>query len=84
MFYGILIYLYYFDNKEHKAPHLHAEYAEHKAVLTIPEGELLEGKLPSKQLKLVRAWMEIHEDELLANWKLAVNGQQAFKIEPLR
>ncbi len=26
MFYGIIISLYFFDNKEHKAPHIHVKY----------------------------------------------------------
>jgi hypothetical protein len=29
-------------------------------------------------------WIEIHKDELLANWELAINGQEVFKIEPLK
>jgi hypothetical protein len=35
-------------------------------------------------MRLVQAWIEIHRDELLDDWQLAVNGQQPFKIEPLR
>lgn len=36
------------------------------------------------KLKLVEAWIELHRDELMADWTLAVNGQPVFKIEPLR
>jgi hypothetical protein len=53
-------------------------------VISIPEGELLEGSLPPGKMKLVLAWVEIHRDDLLAAWNLAVNGQQPPKIEPLR
>jgi len=35
-------------------------------------------------MKLVQAWMEIHREELLADWELAAQGQPVFKIEPLR
>ncbi len=35
-------------------------------------------------LKLVQAWIEIHRDEVMANWELAAQGQPLFKIEPLR
>ncbi|HBI24842.1 MAG TPA: hypothetical protein DDX84_11740 [Nitrospiraceae bacterium] len=28
--------------------------------------------------------IEIHKDELIADWQLAVEGQQPFKIEPLK
>ena len=38
MFYGIIIYMYFFDNKEHNIPHFHANYAEYDAVISIPEG----------------------------------------------
>ncbi len=53
-------------------------------MLSIPEGEILEGSIPKNKMKLVLAWMEIHRDELLANWKLAADGQQIFKIDPLK
>jgi hypothetical protein len=45
---------------------------------------VLAGNFPPKQLKLVQAWVEIHRDELLADWDLAVNGEEPFKIAPLQ
>ncbi len=45
---------------------------------------MLAGNFPPKQLKLVQAWVEIHRDELLADWDLAVNGEEPFKIAPLQ
>lgn len=84
MFYGIIVLMYYFDNKKHKLPHIHAQYAEEEAVVSIPDGELLEGTIPSSKLRILNAWIEIHKDDLLADWKLAVSGQQVFKIEPLK
>jgi len=45
--------------------------------------EILEGDFPNKQLKLLLAWITIHEDELKANWELLSNGEGYFKIEPL-
>ena len=47
------------------------------------DGNLLEGAIPPKKLKLVQAWISIHEDELIADWALAVKGEPIFKIEPL-
>jgi hypothetical protein len=35
-------------------------------------------------LKLVLAWIEIHKNELMAYWRLAVEGQQVFKNEALK
>lgn len=53
-------------------------------VLEIPDGELLEGDLPKRQMKLVQAWIELHQDDLMADWYLASTGQTPFKIDPLR
>ena len=39
MFYGILIKLYFYDDKRHSEPHLHAEYGEHEASIAIKDGE---------------------------------------------
>ena len=84
MFYGIIVSLYFQDNRRHHRPHVHVRYQEDEAVVSIPEGELLEGGIPATKMKLLIAWMEIHRDELMANWQLAASGQQPFKIEPLR
>jgi hypothetical protein len=84
MFYGIVIRMYFFDNQQHHVPHLHAEYAEKRSVFNILNGELLVGELPSGKARLVQAWIEIHREELLADWELAVNGEEVFRIEPLK
>ncbi len=84
MFYGIVITMFFFDDDQHHAPHVHVRYQGKKASLSISDGEVLAGSLPKKQLKLVQAWLEIHNDELLANWELAANGEQIFKIDPLK
>ena len=84
MFYGIIISIYYLDNKKHNSPHIHVKFQENEAVLSIPEGVLLEGELPNTKMKLVLAWIEIHNEELMANWELASKGESVFKIEPLK
>lgn len=83
-FYGIIIYMYFYDNREHHTPHLHAIYQDDKAVLSIPDGELLSGNLPKNKLRIVQAWIELRKEELLADWNLAVNGQELYPIEPLK
>jgi len=40
--------------------------------------------LPAKKLRLLQAWIAIHEEELMADWALAVKGEPVFPIEPLR
>ena len=84
MFYGIIVLMYYFDNKKHREPHIHVQYSDEEAVISIPDGSVLEGSLRTAKLKLVQAWVEIHEEELMADWQLAVNGQAVFKIDPLK
>jgi len=84
MFYGIIIRMFYMDNKEHKLPHIHVEYQDYAASISIPEGNILAGDFPKDKLKLVSAWIEIHKDELLADWKLAIEGQTVFKIDGLK
>jgi len=83
MFYGILIRMFFKDTDRHHLPHVHAEYQGETAVYSIPDGALLAGAIPSKKEKLVVAWIEIHQDDLLADWELAVNGRPPFKIKGL-
>lgn len=84
MFYGIIVSMYYLDKKRHNLPHIHVKYQEQEVVLSIPEGDVLEGKLRSDKMRLVVAWIEIHKDELMADWELASKGEKIFQIEPLR
>ena len=84
MFYGVIVMMYFMDNKQHKFPHIHVKYNEDEAVFKIPEGEIIEGSLPNNKRKLVEAWIVIHREELMADWELAVNGSQIFTIEPLK
>ena len=80
VFFGIHITMYYDD---HNPPHFHAEYQDYKAIINIKEAQVDKGCLPSKQLKFVLAWCEIHKDELLENWELAMNDEKLNKIAPL-
>lgn len=84
MFYGIVVYLYNFDDRKHSQPHIHVKYQGEYCVISIPDCEILAGSIPGKKLNLVKAWISIHEEELLANWDLALGGETPYKIEPLR
>lgn len=83
MFFGIVVRMQSERGGRHNKPHIHALYGEEEIVVST-DGEILEGMFPNKQLKLLLAWVEIHEDELNENWKLLSNGKGYFKIEPLR
>ncbi len=84
MFYGIVVVIYYEDTGRHHKAHIHARYQGDSASIAIDDGEVLAGKLPPKQLRMVLAWVDIHKDELLADWEIAVVGEEPFRIEPLR
>lgn len=83
MFYGIIVRMQSEKGGKHNKPHIHALYGDDEIVVAT-NGEVLEGKLPNKQLKILLAWMAIHEDELNANWTMLSNGEGYFKIEPLK
>ena len=84
MFYGLIIAMYYLDTRQHNLPHIHVKYGEMEGIYEIPSGTLIEGSLPSNKEKLVKAWIEIHHEDLMANWQLAVTGNKVYSIDPLK
>jgi hypothetical protein len=83
IFYGIIVRMYCAPS-EHNPPHIHVYYQDEKAIIDIKKVELIEGNLPKKKLRIVLAWVELRQEDLLANWELAQNGELPFKIEPLK
>lgn len=82
-FFGIIVRMYRELGGKHNMPHIHAEYSGEEIVIAL-DGTILEGSIPKNRLKLLEAWMEIHREDLEANWKLLSNGEQFFRIDPLR
>ena len=83
LFYGIIVRMYMEVGGKHNMPHIHAEYAGKKIVMSL-DGEILQGDFPSKQLQLLKAWMIIHHEDLQANWELLSSGEPIFRIDPLK
>ena len=83
MFYGIIVRMYFAPN-EHPPPHFHAYYGENKAVVDVRTCEVVQGDLPQRQVRLVEAWAELHQEELMADWQLVMNGEKPFSIQPLQ
>ena len=83
MFYGVIVRMY-MAPKEHNPPHIHVYYQDFSAIIDIERGEVMDGSLPRKQLRLVLAWVELRKEELLADWRLAQNGELPLPIEPLK
>lgn len=84
VFYGLIVSMYFMDNKQHKKPHIHVRYGDDECVFEIPNGEILSGSLPQNKVRLIQAWIEIHQEDLMTDWQLAVMGQNPVKIDPLR
>lgn len=80
MFYGIIIRMFFDD---HNPPHFHAEYQGHSSMFDM-DGNVLDGDFPKNKIKYVQTWAEIHRDELIANWQIAQERGELYKIEPLR
>ena len=76
--------MYFKDNNQHKLPHIHVKYAGQEVIVGLPNGQILEGEIASAKMKLLQAWIEIHKEELMADWELAITGELPYKIEPLR
>jgi hypothetical protein len=79
-FFGIRIYMYWND---HMPPHFHAEYGGAVALIDIENAVVVRGMLPFRQLKLVLAWCELHEEELMQNWEAARQHEEIRPVEPL-
>lgn len=83
IFFGIIIRMYKEVGGKHNLPHIHAEYGDDEAVFDL-DGNKLEGNLPGKKERMVQTWIDIHQEDLKANWKLLQSGEQFFKIPPLQ
>lgn len=83
MFFGIIVRMQSERGGKHNKPHIHAIYNDDEIVIAL-DGEILDGKFPVRQLKMLEGWMAIHEDELAANWKMLSEGDGYFKIDPLK
>lgn len=82
--YGILISIFFEGSSRHNTPHIHARYQGKKASITIADGSVLAGEFPSSQLRMVQVWVDLHRDELMADWELTVSGEEPFRIAPLQ
>lgn len=73
--------MYYSD---HDPPHVHARYSGQWAQVVIDTGQPTAGELPPRALRLLREWIELHHDELEANWQRARNDEPLHVIAPLQ
>ena len=83
-FFGTVIRMFAEPAAPHHRPHLHAFYQDDVGIVAVDTVELIGGKLPRRQRRLVEAWAELHQIELLAAWDRLQDGRLPGKIEPLQ
>jgi hypothetical protein len=83
-FFGIIVRMFVEGGASHHAPHFHVYYQDDVAVYSIAPLELIGGSLPKRQQRLVEAWAELHQTELLTDWDRLQSGQKPVPIDPLR
>lgn len=81
MFYGIIIRMYTDDAI--KTPHFRVSYRGYNAVFDL-QSNLMDGDMPAKQQAYIKAWALLREEELFANWMLALHEEKLHDIAPLR
>lgn len=82
-FFGIAIYMYWFDQQKHKAPHFHARFGGQEAVFDL-SGHCLEGDIGARATRLVQDWCQERSDELRDAWSAAAAGKEIPWVTPLR
>ena len=81
-FFGIIISMYL---KDHLPAHFHARYGEFWGKFDINTGDMIEGNLPRRAIRLIQDWTEIHRNELLVNFAEAQKDKPNIKpVEPLQ
>lgn len=82
-FLGLSFCLYFFDNKQHKLPHLHVKYGGYELIIAIETGESLEGYLPNKQRKRAESHIAQYQQQLMLMWQKAVTGENPGKLDDM-
>lgn len=67
----------------HRLPHFHAAYGGDKVSIAIETLEVLAGRIPAKELAMVRGWAFEHRAELLQAWHGLKAGRLPSRIAPL-
>jgi hypothetical protein len=80
-FFGISIAMFFDD---HGPAHFHARAAEGEAKIRVDTLEVIESTLARRRLRFVLAWAELHQQELVENWRLARAGETIRQIPPLQ
>ncbi len=83
-FFGIIIRMYAEITAPHHVPHFHAYYQDDVAIYSLDPIALIAGFLPTRQRRLVEAWAELHQAELVMAWQQLQAGRKPRPIAPLK
>ena len=83
-FFGIIIRMFAEVGGPHHVPHFHAYYQDEVGIFSLDPVDLIAGSLPKRQRRLVEAWVEMHQAELLRDWELLQGGRKPLPIDPLK
>ena len=53
-------------------------------LLSVPEGDVLAGEIPGRQLRNAQTFIDMRTEELMLNWKLCMEGKDVVWIDPIR
>ncbi len=82
-FFGIIIRMYMEAGVPHHDAHFHAYYQDEAAVYSLEPIDLIAGRMPRRQRRLVEAWAELHQQELIDDWNRLQSGELPLPIDPL-
>jgi len=83
-YHGIVIALCRVKQPARVTPYVFARCHGAEAIVRIHENDIIGGDLPTGKRHLVHAWVEIHREELLANWEVGQSSGEFFRVDPLR
>ena len=83
-FYGLVVAFTANRNKHDVEPFIVAIWQGNEAAINIASNQIIWGYLPDGKLLLVNAWIEIHREELVANWITGKQMGQYFPLQALR
>lgn len=78
-FFGIVVFMHW---REHAPPHFHAKYQDQEITVAIETGEVT-GHMGPRAVALIQEWRQLHDAELLEDWRLAEERKSLKRITPL-
>lgn len=67
---------------DHAPPHFHARYQDQEVTVEIQTG-VVTGSMSRRALQMLFTWLDMHQDELMANWDHARKREPLQNISPL-